>query len=605
MFGGCCVRRPSWQGGSFTQVSFVSDSANIEKPMINPLKQVASNRTGLWLAMIAVLSVVGWRLCIIARQPAHWLAIATELGSVGHIETMHPSRDNTSLLYDQETETGIGTFFFGMASGQSKLLFEQTEKNHSDWRTRTLGWSPDDSLVACAVPANLGPGMPAEEIILYGGHDGDAIARIPADGYDWYSQFTWLSPQSFAYSSAGQSLAVFERQSNGTWAEAHLYEQRIAGEGWRGLTARSPQSVAWQEDRAVWMFDFASSASSKIWESPTNTTLESFSVTETGNLLLRCSDENGPLSILFTPSKGNWDPKGTVVSITRNDNGERHADLSMDYGLYTFTIENSANSAPTRFVWEGMAENYTLVGDDLYFIGNRASGLPGIWQYDINSKAVRCLVPGVKGDLKYTKIVAPLLGICTNTSGKQISYHLWEPVNVSPGKKYPLILGQGHYVWSSYPQIAALEGYYFATVDRTTWADNIDNWPVDVLGLYETLVKHPNIDTKRVFLYAFSAEAGDVVQVLNVKPDLCQGVILVVPSAMPDLSNAHLSKTFIVGGMDDDIIKPEWYTNNQDAAARVGIPVRLVLQNGSRHLPRSVATERERARQLARFLLEN
>src|SRR5882724_2876605 len=131
--------------------------------MINPLKQVAPNRTGCWLALIAVLFVCGWRLSIIARQPAHWLAIASELGSVGHSEytshSMYPSPDNTCLLYEQETETGIGTFFFGKASGQSKLLFEQNEAGYEEWRARTLGWSPDSSLVACTVPANLVPGM--------------------------------------------------------------------------------------------------------------------------------------------------------------------------------------------------------------------------------------------------------------------------------------------------------------------------------------------------------------------------------------------------------------------------------------------------------------
>jgi len=573
--------------------------------VINPLKQVVSNRTGCWLALTAVLFVGGWRLSIIACQPSHWLSIATELGSVGHIESMHPSPDNSALLYDQETETGIGTFFYSMASGHSKLLFEQNEAGYEEWRARTLGWSPDSSLVACTVPANLVPGMRSEEIVLYDGTNGDVTARIPASEYAWNSQFTWLSPHAFVYSSKDQSLAVVEQQSNGTWAESHIYEQPIAGPNWRALTALSPQSVAWQEDRAVWMFDFASSSSSKIWESPTNTTLESFTVTETGDLLLRCSDSQGQLSILFAPSNGNWDPKAVVPSITRNEHGERRAKLSMDHGLYTFTIENGTNSEPTRFVWEGMVEYYNLVGDDLYFTGNRASGLPGIWQYDLNSKVVRCLVPAMKGDLKSTTIVTPLLGTCTNTLENQISYHLWEPVNVSPGKKYPLILGQTHYIWSSYPQIAARDGYYFAAADRITWADNIDNWPEDVLGLYKTLVERPNIDTNRVFLFAFSAEAGDANQVLATRPDICQGLILFVPNGPPFLSQTHLLKTFVVGGMDDDLIRPKWYIDYLEASARIGIPLKLVLQDGVQHIPRSIATERERARQFARFLIEN
>ena len=568
-------------------------------------QRLASNRTGFWLAVVGLLFVGGWRLWIIACQPTHWLAIATELGSVAHKGDLLANPDGTCLFYHGETETGIGTFFCDTASGSSKLLFEQKEAGFGDWRAKMLGWSPDYSLFACVVPANLGPWMPTEEIILYNAATGEAAAKIPAEGYYWNSQFTWLSPQSFACSSTRRRcLAVYEQQSNGTWAQTHFYEQTIAGEGWRGLTGLSSQSVAWQDGDAIWMFDFASGSSSKLWESPTNK-LESFTCTKTGSLLLRCSDENGPLSILFDPSRRNWDPKGSILSITRGDSREGYVDLSMDHGLYTFTIKTNANSEPTRFVWEGMVEYYNLGGHYLYFTGNPANELPGIWQYDIKSKVVRCLVPGLKGDFKYAKIFTPLVGICTNALGKQISYHLWEPVNVSPGRKYPLIIGQTHYVWSSYQQVAANEGYYYATADRVTWADNIDNWPEDVLGLYETLVKNPNIDTNRVFLYAFSAESDDANQVLAVKPDLCKGVILFVPGALPVLSNAHPLKTFIIGGMDDDLIRPEWYTNYQDAAARVGIPVRLVLQNGAQHIPRSVATEREGARQFARFLAEN
>jgi len=577
--------------------------------MIDPLKQVAANRNSFSLAIIAVLFVCGWRLSIIARQPAHWLAIAAEFGSVGHSEyssqNIDPSPDNTCLLYEQETETGIGTFFFSMASGYSKLLFEQNEAGYEEWRARTLGWSPDSSLVACTVPANLVPGMRSEEIVLYNGTNGDVTARIQADEYAWNSQFTWLSPHAFAYSAKDQSLAVIEQQSSGTWAESHIYEQPIAGTNWRGLTALSPQSVAWQEDGAVWMFDFASSTSSKIWAPPTNTTLESFTVTETRDLLLKCSDPEGQLSILFAPSNRNWDPKATSSSITRKDHGERRAELSMDRGLYTFTIAGGANTETMRFVWEGMVENYTLVGDELYFTGNRASGVPGIWQYDLNSKAVRCLVPSMKGDLKSTTIVSPELGTCTNTLGNQITYHLWQPVNVSPGKKYPLILGQGHYVWSAYQQIAAHEGYYFATVDRTTWAHNVSTWQEDVVGLYETLVKRPTIDTNSIFLFAFSAETGGAKQVLAVKHALCKGVILISPPHVQFLLDAPVSKTFIALGKDDDLVQSEWFTNYQDVAASDGTPVRLVLQSGVQHIPRSIATECERARQFARFLLEN
>ena len=67
-------------------------------------------------------------------------------------------------------------------------------------------------------------------------------------------------------------------------------------------------------------------------------------------------------------------------------------------------------------------------------------------------------------------------------------------------------------------------------VDRTTWADNIDNWPEDVLGLYQILTNNPNIDKERIYMTAFSAESKDVVQVLAAKPNICRGLIFIRPS---------------------------------------------------------------------------
>src|SRR5208283_651998 len=125
------------------------------------------------------------------------------------------------------------------------------------------------------------------------------------------------------------------------------------------------------------------------------------------------------------------------------------------------------------------------------------------------------------------------------------------------------------------------------------------------MQLYETLANNPNIDTNLVYLFATSAESGYLSQFVAEKPDLWRGVILLNPVVEPGLSNTHLSRIFIVGGTDDVNNSVEQLTKYQDEAARAGIPVKLVVQNGVQHITRSIATERERTRQFARFLLEN
>jgi predicted esterase len=568
------------------------------------VRKVIPNWRGITLAIAAVAFVGGWRLVIVACQPPHWLEIATELGSVPHKGNLHPNLDGTGLFYDRGTEAGVGVFFWDAATGQSKFLFEKKEPDFDDWRDRMLAWSPDYNLFACIVRANLGPGKPSAEMVLYDGNTGDVATKIPSDRLVWYSQFAWLSPRSFAYSSRNQSLVVYEQQSNGAWAQAHFFEQPIASKNWLGLTGLSSQSVMWRDGDDVWMFDFQSNSSSKIWQAPTNTTLESFGVTETGNVLLKCSDREGHASLLVDPSKGKPDSSHSVLSVTRNPEREMYADLTEDRGVHTFVIKMNAKSEAVRFTWEGLVEQWVLSGTHLFFIGSLPDQPTSIWEYDVASKEQSCLVPGLEHGMRHGELATPQSGVTTNSLGKLINYRVWEPVHLRPGKKYPLILGETFNVWFPYPQVAANEGYYFATVDRPSWYEGLDNWDSDVPCLYKALAENPRIDTTRVFLIGISAETFYLRQAMIAYPKLWRGAILLSPSALPELSNLHSHRVFIADGRED-ISAVKRLIEYQNEAAGIGIPVRLVLQNGATHITRSVATERERTQQFARFLLEN
>ena len=428
--------------------------------------------------------------------------------------------------------------------------------------------------------------------------------KIPAGGYQWGSKFVWLSPTSFAFTTYNQAWLVFDEKTAGTWVQTQVIKRFAAGE-MTNLTVTSPYSVAWQQGNVIWAYDFTSGATDKIWESTTNK-LDSFTyLAETWNYLLNCNDEKGPLSICFRPPRL-LENQGTILSMTRSDTRTRYADLRMEHGFYSFTIMAGKDSELIHFVWDGMVEYYKLAGDYLYLAGNPANEAPGIWRYDIHANEARHLLSNQTSDFKHAQIITPVVGVGTNAQGRHISYHLWKPKQVSPGKKHPLIIGQTHYIWSPYQQVAPEAGYYFAAVDRATWADDIDNWPEDVLELYDILAKDPDVDTNRVFLTAFSAESRDVIQVLAARPGICKGVILFNPGVEPDLSQAHFSRMFIVGGGDDTVgISVEKLKKFQDEAAKAGVSVTLAIQEGAQHLSMSIATERERMRQFAKFLLEN
>ncbi len=573
--------------------------------MISFLKH-ASRKPGLWLAVGSVMFVVGWRLCVIASQPAHLLAIASEVGSIAlpkeelNAQELVPSSEGHGLVFFQETETGLGTYFWDAAIGKSKYLFEQREK----WYAGELGivaWSPDDRFFACAFKSDPDPGkqQPTRNINIYDGNSGEAVMKITAL---WDSKFTWLSSHSFAYTRYNQTWLVYEQKTDGNWVQTQVVN-RFGDGDLNNLTAIPPHSVAWQHGGDIWTYDFTSGASGKIWESTTNN-LRSFNYSEeTGNFLLDCNDENGPLSICFRPPRS-WEKQGTILSMIRNDIREEYADLSEDHGRYSFTMETNANSEPLHFAWSGAVEYYKLAGDYLYFTGNLPDGPPGIWQYDIKSKEVQCLDSCLKGHFQYTKMVVPTVGLGTNASGEPMSYHVWAPIHVSPGKKYPLIIGQTHYMWFSYEQVAANAECFFAFADRPSWWDGLPHWGEDVMGLYTILSKNPNIDTNRVFLFATSAESSYLRQFVAEEPGFWKGVILFDPVGEPDLASANLSKMFIASGTDDTNVVQQ-LTKYQDEAAKAGIPVKLILQDGVQHITRSIATDRQRTRQFARFLIEN
>lgn len=229
------------------------------------------------------------------------------------------------------------------------------------------------------------------------------------------------------------------------------------------------------------------------------------------------------------------------VHVTRNDIRVRDVVLSEDRGSYCFSIKSGANSNPVHFLWPGMVESFKLSGNHLFFTGNQADGPPGIWQYDRKSDTVRCLASGLKRPFAYTKLVAPIAGTGTNASGSQLNYHVWAPAQLSPKKRYPLILGQTHYMWFLYPQVTANGGYYFASANRLSWWDGLDQWPEDVMLLYDIMAQNPNVDTNRVFLFATSAESSYLTQLVAERPYLWKGVILLNPVSVPKLDNIRLN----------------------------------------------------------------
>lgn len=247
---------------------------------------------------------------------------------------------------------------------------------------------------------------------------------------------------------------------------------------------------------------------------------------------------------------------------------------------------------------------YVIVWKPFISVGDPANEPPGIWDYDIASGSLNCIVPDLEQPFKYAKYATPICGEVTNNSGNVGCYTLWQPANFSPQKKYPVIIGQTvNAEWLPYEQVAANSGCYFAVVHRPYWmSKKLQDWPADVMGLYELLAKNPNIDTNRVFLWGHSVETVYLCQLFEEKPQLWNGIILFDPSDLPDVTTLKHKKILIIAGKDSDAQQLVQYS---DQAAQAGIPLKFILLENDKHNPESTRSVRARTLEFARFLIES
>ncbi len=535
--------------------------------------------------------------------------MATEFGSIAQYKDLYPNKAGTRIVCTEDMETGAGLFFSEVAGGKTKQLCVLDEKDFDWQRFGMLGWSTDDSYFVYALPPDRKSRV--DNLFICDGKTGQMAAKIEAPAN--LAGLAWLSPRSFAYLTLYyQFVKVVEQKDKGLWVETHDFGRVYSGEGSaQDLVAISPNSMAWHNGTNIWELDLNASVPHIIWQGHTNRIMDLAYSAERGELLLNCADEKGRYLIRFNPSREQseeggriGDPLHPVQNMARL-NGPSYAYLSNDRGTNTFCIKMDGQETLALLPWPGAIRTYTFSGDNLYVAGNLESDPAGIYHYDVKNQMLDRIVSSLKQPWVYARFVEPVDGVFANEAGTLASYHVWRPVNISPHKKYPLILSQTPYAWSSFPQIAANAGYYYALVDRPGWFDGIERWSDDVMALYNIMAKDANVDTERVFLYAASAETEYSCQLLAEKPDLCRGLIYFSPVAPPPLSNTRMSSMLMVVGEDEGEAVVQKWKKYQDDASEAGIQVTLDFVSGAKHISRSIAAEREHALQLAKYLTEN
>jgi hypothetical protein len=578
-------------------------------------RRITQNRAGVALALAAVLAVGGRRLWVIAQRPAHWQAVAAEWGSVPQFgRVVIPNHHNTHLLFNRQIENSMGFHFCDIATHKVRLLCQTPPPFY--------GWSPDDSRFAYGLARTNVPGQ--WEIVICDGKSGERIAELQHPGFTGPGMFVWLSERVFAY-ILNSDLAVVEQRPDGTWYRARLVPGVVPPKTVVSCFTRlSDTAVAWQEGNRIQWLEAGASAPKTLWEGRTNRLEDFLWSSETGELLLKCSDRTGQDLLRYCPrtglaqAAGKIDPTHRATFKPQSDwlddsptfiawrgGWPRTLRLSDD-GLNTFHVGTPTNLEAQCLAWVGgVTAHTTLNGDHLYVIGHPANQPPGVWDYDVATGTLNCAVATEQPRFRHALTVAPTYDQLTNAAGQVRGYSVWAPARLDHRKKYPLIIGQtANSEMLPYEEMAANCGCYFAVVHRGYWMSRrLRDWPADVIALYGVLAAHPNVDTNRVFLWGRSAEAPSVTQLFLDQPGLWQGVIYCDSRSLPEVASLRGKTVLFITGKDaGDMPRLLKY---QDQAFEAGIPLRLRFQEKSGHSPVCVRVTRERTEMIARFLVED
>jgi hypothetical protein len=418
------------------------------------------------------------------------------------------------------------------------------------------------------------------------------------------------------------------KNPNQSWSVVRLEGTPISGaipDGTYRITCPAGGNVALsysEPETRIQLMDLASGTIKTLWSSFTNHPSETAYSRESGTFLMNCSSENGQSLIRFNYRTGvaTAEPVMATQSWTLRprsawtDDSPNFASLSQDGslesawlsddGLNTFSIRRKPGAAPQRLLWcGGVTAHRSLHNGHLYVVGYPTNEPPGVWDYDLATGSLDCIVSGLSQPLKQATYVAPSHGLLTNAAGATSGYSLWRPARFSARKKYPIILCQTvNGEWLPFVETAANLGCYFAVAHRPYWLSRkLQDWPADVMALYEALARNPNVDTNRVYLWGHSAETSQLSQLFAEKAQLWNGAILFDPGVLPDLPRVMHAKILIIAGQND-AQQVERLTRYQDQAAQAGTPLKLIFQENTGHNPVSTRAMRDRTRAFAKLL---
>jgi len=339
---------------------------------------------------------------------------------------------------------------------------------------------------------------------------------------------------------------------------------------------------------------------------------------ETGELLISRS-ENGQDSILRldTASGTNASPilvvQGQSVSDPQWAGPDRFIYASRLDTRVWLKLADSVGTEKKQLLqlWgNGSFDWFRMTSDQkqLFLFGNISNApAAGILRYDLASDTWHPVisVSDYPSSQAVTALHEPM-----NLPGGNVTCTIYRPANFDPHKKYPLVIGDTMITDPIYGEpfmtgMAAC-GATVAVVERPWWTVGIEQWAENVQGLYEQLKSDPTVDTRRVYLFAASAETHYLSQMVTTNSAPWRGLILLNPSELPDFSTLPLfqpcPKILLDAGGEEHM--EDRFKKYQKDALNSGVIVEFHTHPGETHRTVGVDAKLQRSRELMRFIFE-
>jgi hypothetical protein len=234
---------------------------------------------------------------------------------------------------------------------------------------------------------------------------------------------------------------------------------------------------------------------------------------------------------------------------------------------------------------------------------------PCIWKYDLASAGWHQVISSSYYGSPEAQTLVVSHGRLAVPTGEE-TYTIFRPANFDLHKKHPLLLGDTAISTSIYgePFIrgAAACGAVVAIVDRPNWGSHLDIWAQNVQALYDQMKNDPSVDTKRVYLFAVSAETRFFSQLVVTNPAPWRGGMLINPSELPDFSKSSHLKLMPKMLLDDggEQHQEESFKRFQKDSLNYGVVTEYYLHPGETHRFVGSISRLERVREEKHFIFE-